>query len=563
MSTAGSGAGEGVVLDLDAPAANLDDGHRPVKQQQQLDMLAQQDTTLSNSFNGLAVVEEDLTPRAGPSSPPHAHPADLVSSNHPDARNGNSLQFSNDHDRQTSGGSKESYSTCTTGEVQSSTSSSANALEDGDDRLNSASQLSVDHDAQRVQDGQSAQPKATDFAQSQSTSASPHRIPSAAAQRLQDSPVTDSYSPVPTPNSEEIIALKMSGRDRSSGDPYQGSSSSSSASNLSPSSAPKPLLSSRPSTSQSTRVPSNQSHDPLHNGEVLVDEGHTDYQPIPLVELALHGTSKTAAQHRSPIAASSSPRVKGASTQAQNGHEPSDNSGDPFVASSPTSRRQSQGLKQVTTASANADLRREQEDEFAETLATSSPTSNRANLFHTNGAQNLTDSLGSPSSLPRSPRSSMQKNRGEGSTAASTGHHTSSSSIGYRRPSADSNAPLAAGSSTSARPSHGHELSSSNSHTGQSVFAQQQAAPPFSQTVPATEVTKDQSGEKQSKSSSSRDKERDQHRIEGQTNGRERGERSSRRQLGEWTLGKTLGAGSMGKVKLGVSTITGDKVNNR
>lgn len=35
---------------------------------------------------------------------------------------------------------------------------------------------------------------------------------------------------------------------------------------------------------------------------------------------------------------------------------------------------------------------------------------------------------------------------------------------------------------------------------------------------------------------------------------------SSRRQLGEWTLGKTLGAGSMGKVKLGVSTITGEKV---
>ncbi|KAL7009368.1 Serine/threonine-protein kinase [Cystobasidiomycetes sp. EMM_F5] len=34
---------------------------------------------------------------------------------------------------------------------------------------------------------------------------------------------------------------------------------------------------------------------------------------------------------------------------------------------------------------------------------------------------------------------------------------------------------------------------------------------------------------------------------------------SSRRQLGEWTLGKTLGAGSMGKVKLGVSTITGEK----
>lgn len=35
---------------------------------------------------------------------------------------------------------------------------------------------------------------------------------------------------------------------------------------------------------------------------------------------------------------------------------------------------------------------------------------------------------------------------------------------------------------------------------------------------------------------------------------------SSRRQLGEWTMGKTLGAGSMGKVKLAVSNKTGEKV---
>lgn len=33
----------------------------------------------------------------------------------------------------------------------------------------------------------------------------------------------------------------------------------------------------------------------------------------------------------------------------------------------------------------------------------------------------------------------------------------------------------------------------------------------------------------------------------------------SRRQLGEWTLGKTVGAGSMGKVKLATSTVTGEK----
>lgn len=36
----------------------------------------------------------------------------------------------------------------------------------------------------------------------------------------------------------------------------------------------------------------------------------------------------------------------------------------------------------------------------------------------------------------------------------------------------------------------------------------------------------------------------------------------SRRQLGPWTLGKTLGAGSMGKVKLAVNNNTGEKVKS-
>lgn len=35
----------------------------------------------------------------------------------------------------------------------------------------------------------------------------------------------------------------------------------------------------------------------------------------------------------------------------------------------------------------------------------------------------------------------------------------------------------------------------------------------------------------------------------------------SRKQLGEWTMGKTLGAGSMGKVKLAISNKTGEKVS--
>ena len=38
--------------------------------------------------------------------------------------------------------------------------------------------------------------------------------------------------------------------------------------------------------------------------------------------------------------------------------------------------------------------------------------------------------------------------------------------------------------------------------------------------------------------------------------------RSSNRVLGDYTLGKTLGAGSMGKVKLAYHNITGEKVRN-
>lgn len=41
---------------------------------------------------------------------------------------------------------------------------------------------------------------------------------------------------------------------------------------------------------------------------------------------------------------------------------------------------------------------------------------------------------------------------------------------------------------------------------------------------------------------------------------KERDSTRSRRVLGEWTMSKTLGAGSMGKVKLGISSITGEKV---
>jgi hypothetical protein len=50
-------------------------------------------------------------------------------------------------------------------------------------------------------------------------------------------------------------------------------------------------------------------------------------------------------------------------------------------------------------------------------------------------------------------------------------------------------------------------------------------------------------------------------RQEASSSNKDRDKDRSRKQLGEWTLGKTLGAGSMGKVKLGISTISGEKVS--
>lgn len=57
-----------------------------------------------------------------------------------------------------------------------------------------------------------------------------------------------------------------------------------------------------------------------------------------------------------------------------------------------------------------------------------------------------------------------------------------------------------------------------------------------------------------SKPEARRDKDKDRDKD------KERESTRSRRVLGEWTMSKTLGAGSMGKVKLGISSVTGEKV---
>ena len=108
---------------------------------------------------------------------------------------------------------------------------------------------------------------------------------------------------------------------------------------------------------------------------------------------------------------------------------------------------------------------------------------------------------------------------------------------------------------TSTRSTQGHipvqEVFSQQS-SSQSTSPTKSRAANGQRTSPVTETR--QRGEKQEQS---RDSERGMSRSESRN---EKDRERSKRQLGEWTLGKTLGAGSMGKVKLGVSTITGEKV---
>lgn len=121
------------------------------------------------------------------------------------------------------------------------------------------------------------------------------------------------------------------------------------------------------------------------------------------------------------------------------------------------------------------------------------------------------------------------------------------------------------GTSTPPRSSRPHGRSHSMASPPTSRSAEAGAGAPSSRT---------RERDPNSTSSSRRDRER-----EGQTNGRSSGRDGasssstreqgggssssrSRRVLGEWTMTKTLGAGSMGKVKLAVSSVTGEKVSS-
>lgn len=156
-------------------------------------------------------------------------------------------------------------------------------------------------------------------------------------------------------------------------------------------------------------------------------------------------------------------------------------------------------------------------------------------LSYTNANNNFIDSSSPPSTTPR-----KSHGRSQSMASPSTSRPPSSSSSPRQPPS----------------------TSSSNER-------------PSSATRDGTSADRDRERERRGER---RDREREREReaaaAHGQS-GREKEGRSgekerekekestrSRRVLGEWTMSKTLGAGSMGKVKLGISGITGEKVRS-
>ena len=74
---------------------------------------------------------------------------------------------------------------------------------------------------------------------------------------------------------------------------------------------------------------------------------------------------------------------------------------------------------------------------------------------------------------------------------------------------------------------------------------------------PERERERDRDRERSDRGERDRDRQSDRHRGHGSTNKSSR----SNRILGDYTLTKTLGAGSMGKVKLATHNLTGEQVS--
>lgn len=330
------------------------------------------------------------------------------------------------------------------------------------------------------------------------------------------------------------------------------------------------------SSPESQTFPIPRVGEPIEAGEVLRESNATEMQPIPIVDMA------NAEEMPLETLVQAADNIVATNGQTSTLSDTGDRQG----RSQLSSRRQSTDLE-TAVPSVSSHTSGNTDYHLARTPSVSSSLGGRRSSLATQAVvdqESAVETLAQPSSAtqsshpplsPSSPRystSQTRSTRGESSmTGGRSGTDYSTSSIGHsRRLSNDSNTPLAIGSSISARPSHaGHD--GSQSHVPQPVqtstmrrnpsASKMQRSPSRDQlragssrertSTPTAGTSAEQGLQQQPEAGSSSQRERAE---------KERVASSSRRQLGEWTLGKTLGAGSMGKVKLGVSSITGEKV---
>lgn len=314
-------------------------------------------------------------------------------------------------------------------------------------------------------------------------------------------------SPVSTPASEEIKALSLTpnGIDRSEelASPSAAQIRDGTASYAS-SLRTAVAEGSRPSTAAS-RTQKDASVDPSHAGQVLAESSATQMQPLPIAEMA----TENAGVPRSPQTLAHIQPPQGLNMQ-RNGslrRSPSvQTSGSGHTSyhaartgESPQSSPRQLHRRPSTQGQLRAGQQPYPDDAFTETLAEESNyrAQNPQNEARPNGGSYSVESNGSRTHA--------------GAPSSASGHR-----------------------------SHGHESS-------QDV----QPSPSNSKHRPPNGSVDRPPGQSTSRS-----------RIEaGQEDRRSADKDRPKKQLGEWTLGKTLGAGSMGKVKLGISTISGEKVS--
>lgn len=528
MSQAGNGAGEGMALSTDNGDAAHDDAAATALPAMQLveplgasPPAAAHRKSSSNSLPRSSMIP--IRPSASASgqrlmsamgSPGKAHPADLVSSSNPDPH-------SHHHHNRTQRGKE--YSMDSTADSQY-TRGTANAVEgDTDSYYNGSDE--PDSVPQLASDG--IQSDSHGAAESSGRPVLHTRIPSA-TRAWADSPVS-------TPGSEEIKALSgtpngvyvtnLPGVAADDSPVQQGGRSL--ASSIRTAVGPD---GSRPSTAGSGAMYTQTSAEPSHAGQVLAETTETRLQPIPIVELA-DGTvgaqdlqrlsTRTPSIENSQAQPSISMQRAGSlrkSPSVQTSGSGHTSYHATRTGESPQSSPRQLQRRPSTQGQIRAGQQAYPDDAFTETLADG------------------TSQYAQPS--PRADRNRGQDGRYSiDSTVSRTQGGTASSISGHR--------------------SHGHEAAS---HDGQQSPTKGKH-PQYSdqQNGAATPTSEGHSGAALSRSKNTNAAHEE--RQEASSSNKDRDKDRSRKQLGEWTLGKTLGAGSMGKVKLGISTISGEKVS--